>query len=137
MDPSFLNDPYTVIVDHLRHTSPPPSRGAVQAAGAIIRTSYQEFGGQRNAFGVCVDLADRITESATVLAEMFATSSDDLPERWRANPAIARTVLSMAGYIELGYLKAHQVSVAHEGGHPSIDTRITVVKGLIAALQAK
>ncbi len=128
----YKNDPIAVIADHLTRTGE-QSPADMEWAAEITRTHYPE----RDALGVCIDLNTIGSESTTVLAGMFAAGHEALPEHWRANPEITRTVLTMSGYIEMGLLRAQQASVAHDGGDPYFDSRLNEVEHFVEALQQK
>ncbi len=128
----YRNDLVTVISDHLRRTGE-RSVADMQWAADIVDTHYP----MRDALGVCLDLNTTGSDATTVLAGMFAVGHEALPEHWRSNPEIARTVLTISGHIEIGLLRAQQTSVAHEGGMAILDERLQEVESFTAALQEK
>lgn len=129
---SFRNDPAAVIAEHLSRV-PEPSVATIQGAAMIIRSSYP-FG---EALSVCLDLHYKIPEPTTTLARMFAIDHDALPVHWRTNPEVTRTVLSMSGQIEAGFLRAQQISAGPTGSNPGINARLGEVEHLVEALQQR
>lgn len=132
----FLNSP-GVAIDNFLTPNNRIDANVLTIAGQLVRDGYKGFDGRMNTLGICILFANRLSDSTTVLAELFATDSTDLPEHWKNNPEVTRTVLSMSGHVELGFLRALQVAQAHQGGNPSIDARIAVVERFVTDLQAK
>jgi hypothetical protein len=132
----FLNSP-NAAMDGFLDPSKRSAANVLAAAGQFVRAAYQGFDGEKDALGTCVFLTQRLSNPTTVMAELFAMDSVDLPEHWKNNPEVTRIVLTMSGHVELGYLRANQVAQAHEGGNPHIDARIAEVEGFVSALQEK
>ncbi|TSC88718.1 MAG: hypothetical protein G01um10145_744 [Microgenomates group bacterium Gr01-1014_5] len=132
----FKNDPSAVIRNHLNEAGH-PEEISLQTAAAMIRREYAGYEGNKDALGVCMELAHRITNATYTLAALFDSQNADLPSNWRENPEITRTVVSMCGNLELGILKAQQLHLAHSGGGKSIPDRINNVTRLVSDLQQK
>lgn len=132
----FKNDPRTVIRAHLSQIEA-PRQDALDTALSIIHESYQEYQGTRDAFGVCIDLVQKISNPTTVLATLLDLKNSGIPSRWKSNPEITRTVVSICGQLELGLLKAQQIHLAHSGGGETIPDRIDNVTRLVENLQQK
>ena len=110
---AYLNDPTVVVKDYLTETKEGLYDADLKAAIEVL-ARYPD----RDSLGICIDLAAKpelFAKVTPVLAELFNGDWTEvpenwqgavLPEHWRSNPEIMRTVLSMAASIDLGYLTA-------------------------------
>lgn len=115
-----------------------PTSDQLNLAEGVIRRSRYESG--RDAFGTCSDLAADPHfrgNSVLVLMSMFADENLVMPDNWRSNPEITRTILLMVSHIDLGMLKAQKESLKHQGGSKMLDEQIVRWMGLIEMLQAR
>jgi hypothetical protein len=131
--PTFANAPHSVLHAYLNR-APIPSEGSIDTVSRIIEDTYSQ--GRRDAFGLCLDLTPRVTDSTLVLAEMFGKNHPGLPDHWKSNPEIMRSVLSMSGYAELGVLQAQRVHLQGQGYDvTSLDEKVHALERLTAELQ--
>lgn len=115
-----------VVKKHIEKVGAPPQK-AVDAAGEIIKETYYSFGGKKNALGTSIELSTYISNSTTVLASMINSKDKSIPDKWKSNPEVARTILLICGEVESGLLKAQQHYLKHEGEGGNLQKRIDQV----------
>ncbi len=132
----YSNNPLEVVDRYIFTDFHYPVPSNIEAAARIIKEKYPE----RDAFGICIDIGANpsfMMESADILAVMFHEKHPSLPEHWRQNPEIMRTVVSMAATIDLGFLQAQSLHQESDGVNPHLERRIGRLKFFLSELQAK
>lgn len=126
----FVHNPINVLRSITARPDWIPAHSSnIDTATQIIQSSYP----QRDALGTIIDLAGNrqlVTNSTETLAAMFQAEHPSIPEHWRKNPEITRTILSMSAEIELGILRAEKISHRHESSAVIIDSRLNQIKNL-------
>lgn len=130
----YLNDPLNVAAKLETHESSP--KKAISLAAEVVRNSLVRG---RPGLGVCMDLAHSVIapESSVILSEMFARGHPVLPVRWRQNPEIIRTILSIAVSLDIGLLQAMLFDQSHSGGNAELDKTLSERKEFLVRLQQK
>jgi len=89
--------------------------------------------GDRAPWGTLVSAQANIGAVTLVTARMMDENHEGLPESWNGDPETARAVLTMAGHIEAGSIRAMRLDLGSEFD----DARLLAIEGLIDSLQAK
>lgn len=101
----------------------------IVTAAQIIQSSYP----YRDALGTIIDVAGNrllVTDSTETLAAMFLTGHPSIPAHWKKNLEITRTILSMSAEIELGILRAENISQRYEDSAVLIKSQPNQIKNL-------
>jgi hypothetical protein len=128
--------PNSAIYTHLSQVAPATPEEIVQAAD-IVGAVYREIEHTQDALNICFDLVRDVPQATTVLATMIGTNHQALPKRWKTHPEDVRTVLSMVGHLEIGYLSAQQAAVRRGPELPGLPERILAVEQLLDDLHGK
>lgn len=121
----FKNNPELVVSNFLNSIDQPPHESYIDRAAEILDASVA-----RDALGVCIDLsADRILvmETTPTLARMLQENHRSIPQRWRANTEIWRTLLEMTANADLGFIRAR---IKHESRDGKTDQLIQKAENL-------
>jgi hypothetical protein len=129
----YINDPKAVLKSFINspdYKRPIPIH--LQWASEIIEKSQKK----RAALGICIDLNRKLDFNTTdTLASMLDQNDPSLPPKWREDPEIMRTVLSMSASLDLGLLFAMKFDQAHGGGNIDIDSNIIRLSDFLNKLQ--
>ena len=132
-EPQFANNPREVTAGFLEKSK--PQEIEVNYGAEIVRSSRENT---RDALGVCIDIgSDKrlVTKSSSVLSQLFMQKDSSLPQEWKDNTEIMRTVLSMAASVDAGFLEASKIHQRVDD--PDVISRLEEIQNFKDALQAQ
>lgn len=126
--------PNSAIRTYFSRIATPTPEEVVQAAD-IVGAAYREIEHTQDALNICADLARDVPQATTILAAMIGTDHETIPKRWRSDQDDIRMILSMVGYMEVGYLRAQQTAIRRGPEFPGLSERILAIEQLLDDLQ--
>ena len=134
MERPYLNDPRVVVSQFLRTRDPHFLDSQDISRAVEVFRGYP----RRDAYGLYRDLESAVSHRATqTMARMFHEQHTALPQHWRDEPEIMRTVISMSAEIDLGNLRARQLHEERDGGNQGIEEQVVSLTQLLSSLQVR